>query len=54
MSEPKKLTPLDCVGVIALIHAAEEAVRRDFQFIRELEKQDLFVIDPQPALAASV
>ena len=54
MSEPKELTPLDCVGVVALIHADEEAVRRDFQFIRELEKQDLFDIDPQPALAASV
>ena len=44
MAKPKRLEPLDCVGVVALIHPDEEVVLNDCRRIRALEKQDLFDI----------
>ena len=46
MSEPKRLAPKDCVGVVALIHPDEDVMLRDFETIRQLEREDLFEIDP--------
>jgi biotin carboxylase/glycosyltransferase involved in cell wall biosynthesis len=45
MAKPGRVKPLDCVGVVALIHPDQEVVHEDCRSIRALEKQDLFEIE---------
>lgn len=54
MGSPQKLKPIDCVGVVALIHPDEEVVLQDCRRIRALEKEDLFDVEHEcaPAVAS--
>jgi hypothetical protein len=44
MTGPRPLAPLDCVGVVALIHPDEDVLQSDRRSIHELETQDLFEV----------
>lgn len=44
MAEPGQRVP-GCVGVAMLLHPDEDALRRDYEAIRQLEKQDLYSIE---------
>lgn len=46
LSAPREIAALDCLGVVALMHADAEVVERDFAAIRALEREDLFELEP--------
>jgi hypothetical protein len=46
MAEPGRRIP-GCVGVAILLHPDEEVLRRDCETIRQLEKEDLYLIEEE-------
>jgi biotin carboxylase len=46
MAEPGRRVP-GCVGVAILLHPDEEVLRRDCETIRQLEKEDLYLIEEE-------
>jgi hypothetical protein len=43
MAEPGRRVP-GCVGVAMLVHPDEDVLRLDYEAIRRLEKEDLYLI----------
>jgi len=46
MAEPGRRIP-GCVGVAILLHPDEDVLRQDYEIIRQLEKEDLYLIGEQ-------